>query len=1233
MGSNAAIAQLNPPPPVAGNWPSSSSCGILVGQLVVVTPSPVCYQSVVTLNISSSIPLDWVYITFGDGRDTIINNLAAGIIINVNHGYNLQPSAKCLENYPTPGKPGTPCPIKAYFFAACGGSDYSYNSTAVDNLVFRYKPKVKFIDQMGNAISGTERITCDSSCVAMIMDSSCTNTYIGIDSTSYTWHWGDGDTFAVTNSTEDYFFNRGHCYQAPTAQPPYYVLKLTAENGCGTSADSIKLYVQEISEFSIPSGNLCTGDQVNIHISASGGNVSANYNTTVTPNSGFTMSGSATADPSITFEVPGQYEITAHYGACSQTRYVNVAPGADLQAAPIPSQCFTGSNSIVLSDWYSTANSSQTNTFILSDTAGQLYAATSSSIPSSPIQLPHPGIYFIYDSSSSMCNSITRRDTFTVFPQTTLTAPPDTVLCIQQVYALPLLDGATVTVEGMGIGNTFVAYPAGQYEVRYTPGCGASVTSTITVAGTEARGIDTVICFASDSISLYGTRPGMAFSGPYVTNGAFNGIAAGTGIHDFYTAFDNGTGCIFRDTATVEILPPMGAVLSFGDTVCSGTATLVLGMDSQFAYEIDWGDGHIGADSMHTYTAAGTYQVLATVSRGVCDTVIGDAIVVIPQADAYFSMSIDSLCYGDTLVLDAPQDPLYVWQWVYGGDTLQPALYAIGNNEGMEGSWDSIGLFASSRYCPVSFYWDSVYKHPRVRAILDLDYDISCNPTRVYAISNSIVANTGDSYLQWYINGQLFLQSGPEVDGVDTLLSAGTEDSTYTIMLVAYSCGTADTAYRTVTVHTTDFIPKIYAPFETCVHTPVVFSSSVIPGCQVSYNFGDGSFSQGSSSMDSLAHTYTVAGQYEVAMAMSCLCQTGYDTVSISVLPGPELSLEVVPQICQGNSIYFNPSVSGTIAATDYLYSFGDGQQSAGIPNPVHVYLEAGVHRGWALAYSGDGCPSDTARFDLSVISLPNMGHSFLDTFACSELLTLLSLDTSCANCTYVWSITGNGNTETAATAAATLPFYAIREGSYLVSAYAFNNSHDTCIAYSDTFKVLVYPSPHAVFVAEATSISGDRELYQFINLSTPSSNSYWWDFGDSAYSIEAAPALHGYIPGSYIPMLTARNGPCVDTASSFIRVSLYPELFVPSAFSPNKDGQNEYFQIFGKRDAIDYMHVSIFDRSGEKVYESFDMEFAWDGTYRSVPLVPATFVYMLEISAADSEEVRLMKGSVTLLR
>ena len=107
----------------------------------------------------------------------------------------------------------------------------------------------------------------------------------------------------------------------------------------------------------------------------------------------------------------------------------------------------------------------------------------------------------------------------------------------------------------------------------------------------------------------------------------------------------------------------------------------------------------------------------------------------------------------------------------------------------------------------------------------------------------------------------------------------------------------------------------------------------------------------------------------------------------------------------------------------------------------------------------------------------------------------------------------------------------------------------------------------------------------------------------------------------------------CVATDTVSVFVIPDYSIYVPNAFTPNNDGNNDVFRIFGNIKSIAFLDVQIFNRIGEKVFESQDHNFVWDGTYKGALQNPSVFIWQMKLTFLDGHREELRKGSVTLVR
>lgn len=90
------------------------------------------------------------------------------------------------------------------------------------------------------------------------------------------------------------------------------------------------------------------------------------------------------------------------------------------------------------------------------------------------------------------------------------------------------------------------------------------------------------------------------------------------------------------------------------------------------------------------------------------------------------------------------------------------------------------------------------------------------------------------------------------------------------------------------------------------------------------------------------------------------------------------------------------------------------------------------------------------------------------------------------------------------------------------------------------------------------------------------------------------------------------------------------PYIYIPNSFTPNGDGQNDILRV--RSNYIKDLHLVIFNRWGEKVFETNNPDEGWNGTFRGVLLDPAVFDYYIEVTCYN-KNVFKKKGNITLLR
>lgn len=144
--------------------------------------------------------------------------------------------------------------------------------------------------------------------------------------------------------------------------------------------------------------------------------------------------------------------------------------------------------------------------------------------------------------------------------------------------------------------------------------------------------------------------------------------------------------------------------------------------------------------------------------------------------------------------------------------------------------------------------------------------------------------------------------------------------------------------------------------------------------------------------------------------------------------------------------------------------------------------------------------------------------------------------------------------------------------------------------------------------------------------------DSYLWNSGQISSVIEVGDTA------TYLVIVTDDNG-CVGEDSvhlGFLPLdSCESALAIPNAFTPNGDGLNDEFRAISIGAELISFQMMIFNRWGEKVFLTSDINAGWDATFRGVPVEAGSYVYLIEMEALrEGRTVPLTRtGTITVLR
>jgi gliding motility-associated-like protein len=180
---------------------------------------------------------------------------------------------------------------------------------------------------------------------------------------------------------------------------------------------------------------------------------------------------------------------------------------------------------------------------------------------------------------------------------------------------------------------------------------------------------------------------------------------------------------------------------------------------------------------------------------------------------------------------------------------------------------------------------------------------------------------------------------------------------------------------------------------------------------------------------------------------------------------------------------------------------------------------------------------------------------------------------------------------------------------------------------------VVVYDNPYPSFQVnpEVTTI-----LDPTINITNNSlgGDIYQWTFGDKSGSPSKDPESHTYADtGHYrIKLLVINNFGCKDSTYQQIIIEQPYLLYIPNTFSPNDDGVNDVFLARG--DGIIKFKMMIFDRWGNMIFYSDDINKGWDGKANggSTPAQIDAYVYLITGTDLKKHD-HTYRGAVNLIR
>ena len=289
----------------------------------------------------------------------------------------------------------------------------------------------------------------------------------------------------------------------------------------------------------------------------------------------------------------------------------------------------------------------------------------------------------------------------------------------------------------------------------------------------------------------------------------------------------------------------------------------------------------------------------------------------------------------------------------------------------------------------------------------------------------------------------------------------------------------------------------------------------------------------------------------------------------------------------------------------------------------------------FTVAITDNGCPSKTNTYVFTILvksishnQLPSITLSmFPDTAICTGTAIRFNATTQFAgnNPTYQWYINGQAISNN-------YPDYITNQlnNGDSVSVQLISNS--ICVidsgAISNTQVATVLQPTVASFITNTVSVNSINALQQFTNLSVGNTYNYW-NFGDSTQSVDISPQ-HVYVgSGIYlVQLITVSSDGCRDTTEVPVDIKTTMSFFIPSSFTPDANGLNDWFAPIGA-EMQDYT-LQIFNRWGQLLFSETGKP-QWNGRFKNQLLPLGTYIYSIRMNNPTDPIIKT--GTVMLLR
>ncbi|MCF8298389.1 MAG: gliding motility-associated C-terminal domain-containing protein [Saprospiraceae bacterium] len=444
------------------------------------------------------------------------------------------------------------------------------------------------------------------------------------------------------------------------------------------------------------------------------------------------------------------------------------------------------------------------------------------------------------------------------------------------------------------------------------------------------------------------------------------------------------------------------------------------------------------------------------------------------------------------------------------------------------------------------------------------------------------------SKYQWYLNGSPFPPNSPK-NPLWVLFNGAAGQYVFSVQETHNGCpGPVSSSFVIDMI-----VPpsaSIAGKIKVCVGDTTTYTNSFINNTFYSWSASCGTIID--TANNQIRVVWDTVGTCKINVSAINMCGSNNGVKTVYIYPSPTIFAGSDTTICLGDTITLSASggVNYSWTPTSSLINPNSSSPSA-FPNTTTNYLVTGM--------SSQGCKNyDSTIVNVMPAPIIDIGD---DTLICEG--DVLVLDPGAGYTTYLWNDSTTNQTLSIDSS-----------GTYWVEVTIPNG----CVGIDDII-IDYQPGPHIdIFTEECIN-----ENHPVV-LDAGSFLSYLWQDGSSSQYLTA------YQPGIY--WVKAGNGNCISLDSIELFTCL--EITVPNVFTPNGDGYNDVFTIDG--DNITKIEMQIFNRWGQIVFTSNDVELGWDGKTGGVECPEGVYYWIINYEGLGNtveEKTGSLHGTVTMFR